>query len=192
MRLDEASVKALTIGFSPRRFLRVMRAEHRANPLGVGPGHSRFSSPNDAFRLLYIAADIATAIAETIVRDRFEGRARRVLERSELDTRVMTMIGAKDPLALLDLRGAGLLRLGVSTDAARAKAHGDGQSLSQTLHETTTLDGVIYASRLTSRTCVAIYDRAIVKLSASEAADLVRHPDLMKALEALNVSIDAA
>ncbi|WID99969.1 RES domain-containing protein (plasmid) [Bosea vestrisii] len=39
----------------------------------MGFGQTRFSSPDRAFRLVYIARDLATAIAETIVRDRFEG-----------------------------------------------------------------------------------------------------------------------
>lgn len=37
-----------------------------ATPLGMGFGHSRFSSPNRLFKLLYIAQDLATAVAETV------------------------------------------------------------------------------------------------------------------------------
>ncbi|WP_404943692.1 RES family NAD+ phosphorylase [Rhizobium ruizarguesonis] len=43
----------------------------------MGFGKTRFSSPRDKFRLLYLAQDPATAIAETIVRDRFQGKAER-------------------------------------------------------------------------------------------------------------------
>ncbi len=38
-----------------------------------------------AFRLVYIARDVATAIAETIVRDRFEGATKRILDQTEIE-----------------------------------------------------------------------------------------------------------
>ncbi|MER9445746.1 RES family NAD+ phosphorylase [Mesorhizobium sp. M0340] len=40
----------------------------------MGFGQSRFASPDRSFMVLYVARDLATAIAETIVRDRFEGK----------------------------------------------------------------------------------------------------------------------
>lgn len=53
-------------------------------PLGMGFGQSRFSGPNRIFRLLYAAYDLATAIAVTIVRDRFEVTQDRALDYSEI------------------------------------------------------------------------------------------------------------
>ena len=48
----------------------------RNTPLGMGFGKTRFASPVDSFTLVYIAQDLATSIAEAIVRDRFEGLSR--------------------------------------------------------------------------------------------------------------------
>src|SRR5258707_438195 len=107
-----------------------MPAVHATSPLGMGFGHTRFSSPDRAFRLVYIARDLATAIAETIVRDRFEGAVERVLDDSEIQEWAVAEVTAPSPLVVLDLRTTGLLKLGVSTDAARAKAHREGQLLS--------------------------------------------------------------
>lgn len=128
MKLDPKTVADLALGFQPRSYLRVMRAAHMATPLGMGFGHTRFSSPDRTFQLVYIAHDLATAIAETIVRDRFEGRMKRVLDQSEIEEWAVAEITATSPLTVLDLRTTGLLRLGVSTDAARAKTIGEGDN----------------------------------------------------------------
>ncbi|MER9643219.1 RES family NAD+ phosphorylase [Mesorhizobium sp. M0239] len=150
MKLDPKTVADLALGFQPRSYLRVMRAAHMATPLVMGFGHTRFSSPDRTFQLVYIARDLATAIAETIVRDRFEGRMKRVLDQSEIDEWAVAEITATSPLTVLDLRTTGLLRLGVSTDAARAKKHWRGRQLSAAIHGAFAIDGLLYASRLTS------------------------------------------
>ena len=161
-----------------------------ATPLGMGFGQTRFSSPEGRFRLAYIARDLPTAIAETIVRDRFEGTTERVLDQSEIEEWAVAEITATLPLVVLDLRTTGLLRLGVSTDAGHAKAHREGQKFSGAIHGTFAIDGLLYASRLTSAECLAVYDRAAaVKLEATPAVNLVRHPDLVAALQSIGVAI---
>ncbi len=82
------------------------------------------------------------------------------------------------------------MKLGVSTDAARAKAHQEGQKLSEALYGSFAIDGLLYASRLTSAECVAVYDRAVgVKLNATPAVSLLRHPDLISGLQSIGVSL---
>lgn len=81
MKLDSRIVADLALAFQPKSYLRVMPIAHKATPLGMEFGNTRFSSPSQAFKLIYVAHDLATAIAETIVRDRFEGAQERVLER---------------------------------------------------------------------------------------------------------------
>ncbi|WP_236765556.1 RES family NAD+ phosphorylase [Agrobacterium tumefaciens] len=107
-----------------------------ATPLGMGFGNSRFSSLHRRFRLAYIAQDLPTAIAETIVCDRFEASASRVLDKTEFEEWAIAEVSAVDPLTVLDLRTTGLPKLGVSTDTARAKAHSDGQALSEAVYGT--------------------------------------------------------
>lgn len=193
MRLDPKVVSELAIPFRPSDYLRVMPKVHAATPLGMGFGQTRFSAPDNSFRLVYIARDIATAIAETIIRDRFEGRARRVLDISELDDWAFSEISAGAPLMVLDLRTTGLLKLGVSTNAARAKSHATGRQLSKALHDRFAIDGILYASRLTSAECLAVYDRAVAtKLMSTPAESLVRNPRLIDALQSLNVTVRSA
>lgn len=190
MKLDPKTVRDLALAFQPESYLRIMPVAHMTTPLGMGFGQSRFSSPGKIFRLLYGAHDLATAIAETIVRDRFEGTLDRVLDESEIEDWAVAEVTATDPLILLDLRTVGLLRLGVSTDAARAKQHLEGQKLSETIYGTYAIDGLLYSSRLTAANCVAIYDRAVgAKMVASPAVELVRQGDLVSALQSIGISI---
>lgn len=190
MKLDPKTVAELALAFRPQSYLRVMPAAHAITPLGMGFGHTRFSSPDRAFRLAYVARDLATAIAETIVRDRFEGVTDRVLDSTEIEEWAVAEVTAPSPLVVLDLRTTGLLRLGVSTDAARAKEHREGRQLSKAVYDGFAIDGLLYSSRLTSTECVAVYDRAVeVKLTSTPAVNLVRHTGLVSALNAIGVSI---
>lgn len=116
MKLDPKVVAELAVPFRPSAYLRVMPKLHAATPLGMGFGQTRFSAPDNSFEVLYIARDIATAIAETIIRDRFEGRARRILDITEVEDWAFSEVSAPTPLTVLDLRTTGLLKLGVSTN----------------------------------------------------------------------------
>ena len=190
MKLDPQIVAELALEFQPKSYLRVMPIAHMATPLGMGFGQTRFSSPSGAFRLAYIARDLATAIAETIVRDRFEEATERLLDQSEIEEWAVAEVMAPAPLMVIDLRTTGLLRLGVSTDAARAKAHRDGQKLSETIYGSFAVDGLLYSSRLTSAECLAVYDRAVAdKLKVKPAVNLIRHPDLIPALQSIGVAV---
>jgi len=166
-----------------------MPAAYMATPLGMGFGFTRFSSPTNMFQLVYIAQDIATAIAETIVRDRFEGTSNRVLDETEIDNWAVAEVTAISDLTVLDLRTTGLLRLGVSTDAARGKAHAEGQQLSEAIYSAYAVDGLLYSSRLTAANCLAVYDRAVPKLNSTTAVPLLRHPNLIPALNSIGVKI---
>jgi hypothetical protein len=192
VQLDSKTVRDLALAFRPESYLRIIPTAHMPTPLGMGFGQSRFSSPNQMFRLLYAACDLATAIAETIVRDRFEGTQDRVLDESEIEDWAVAEVTATDPLILLDLRTTGLLRLGISTDAARAKEHREGRSLSETVYSSYAVDGLLYSSRLTAAECVAVYDRAVsAKLVASPAVELVRQAELIPALRSIGVEVRA-
>ncbi|TWG55299.1 RES family NAD+ phosphorylase [Aminobacter sp. J44] len=190
MKLDPKVVAELAIPFRPSAYLRVMPKVHAGTPLGMGFGQTRFSAPDNSFKVLYIARDIATAIAETIVRDRFEGRAKRILDFTEVDDWALSEVSTTGPLTVLDLRTTGLLRLGVSTNASRAKNHATGRRLSHALYHRFAIDGILYALRLTSAECVAVYDRAVpAKLVSTDAESLVRNPHLIDALQSLNVTV---
>lgn len=190
MSLNPTVVSELTLRFLPRDYLRVMPKIHAKTPLGMGYGQTRFASPDKAFQLVYIARNLATGIAETIIRDRFEGENDRSLHVSEVDDWSVSTITARSPLLVVDLRKDGLLRLGVTTDAARAKKQQAGRQLSKELYERFAVDGILYLSRLTGLECVAVYDRAVsTKLQARRAMRATRLAALVPALKSLNVTL---
>ena len=92
----------------------------------MGYGQTRFASPDRSFQLVYLAQDLMTGVAETIVRDRFEDQTDRTLHASEVSDWAASTITVRSPLIVVDLRTTGLLKLGVTTDASRAKAQETG------------------------------------------------------------------
>lgn len=120
MTFDERILRELAVSLDVTGYLRVMEARHRAAPTGMGLGKSRFSSTMDDFSVLYAARDLSTALAERIVRDRFQGRNKRVLRQADLEEFVIARMVARAPFKLLDLRTSGASRLGVPTDAVRS------------------------------------------------------------------------
>ncbi|WP_259667714.1 RES family NAD+ phosphorylase [Rhizobium lentis] len=173
MKLDKTILQRLAVRADVTDYVRIIARAHAGTPLGMGFGKSRFSSPKDKFQLLYLAQDPMTAVAETIVRDRFQGKAERVIFQEEFDRYSIAAVRNPGPLFLLDLRYEGANLLGVSTDAVRARAQASGRRLSQDIYDRTDFDGILYMSRITNKQCVAVYDRATAGLEAdSPALDL--------------------
>ena len=189
MRLDPDILADLNITFQPSGYLRAMPLAHRATPLGLGLGRTRFSSPTDDFKLLYVAENLTTSIAETIIRDRFVDRRRRRIHSGEVEMWGVAEIQVIRPMKLLDLRTTGLTRLGVSTDAVGARDHRQGRALSQALYDRTDADGILYRSRLTGAICCAVYDRAVGHLTAGTVVEAISLVGLVPALDTLNVGL---
>jgi hypothetical protein len=191
VKFDIAILSELAVQFELDGWLRIMPDLHRATPLGTGHGPSRFSSTDSSFTLLYAALNLSTALAERIVRDRFQGRQERVIATDELEAFAAAAVSTLTPLRLLDLRTSGATRLGIPTDAVRGRAQLAGRRFSQQLYDTTDFDGIVYMSRITNAECIAVYDRAIVaKLDpACRVEDLMRLARLVPALAALNVTL---
>jgi RES domain-containing protein len=189
--LDPNVLADLAVAITPKAYVRVTPMGHAATPLGAGFGVTRFASPTKAFKVIYVAQDLTTAIAETLVRDRFQGRALRKFLDVEAALWGMTEVNAGAPLTLIDLRTTGLVRLGVSTEAARGKAQGQGRKLSQAIYEQTDAQGLIYNSRLTGGACICIYDRALAGLVATPVIEVTLLAGFVDALRELNVTLIA-
>ncbi|GAB0118845.1 RES family NAD+ phosphorylase [Acidisoma sp. 7E03] len=189
MRLDLRAIEPFTRRFTPRSFLRVLPTPHSGTPLGMGYGKTRFASADDRFKLLYLGEDLATCIAEAIIRDRFEGATQRVMTREELSGWAVCEVSALMPLTVLDLRGDACFRLNISTNIACGKAQEEARVLSSAVYENTTLDGILYKSRLRkTQDCIAVYDRAVeARLKASAAVPLETLAALVPALKTLGL-----
>lgn len=191
MRFDTAILQDLAVAIDVTGYLRILETRHRATPTGMGHGETRFSSPAGSFKVLYAAQDLSTALAEKVIRDRFQGRTKRILLREDIEALVVTSLEALAPLTLLDLRTSGASRLGVPTDAVRGRAQQAGRRFSQQLYDSTDFDGIVYMSRITNAECVAIYDRAAEgKLNPGCTVRAVTQlAGLVPALRALNVRV---
>ena len=192
MIADGALLASQTRLFEFSSYIRIFPSIHQATPLGCTAGNSRFGGTDESFAVLYAACDLATALAERLIRDRFKGLEdrRRRLFPAELGDNTAVRIDTIKPLRLLDLRSGGCLKLGVSTDITGAKCHRDAQQLSDLVYKDVTIDGILYPSRLTAENCVAIFDRVTIShLTQNSIAPLIQLADLGEALKKLNVQL---
>jgi hypothetical protein len=178
VKLDLARINERTIALPLRGWPRIISSAHRATPCDTGYGTSRFSSPSRAYKVLYAAQDFRTAFSEAVIRDRFKGRTYRRIYLGTLEDRWITEIGSRAPLSVLDFRGEAAHELGIDTDAKGARSFDEGQKFAEALRvQMTDLDGILYESRLTGSACIAVFDRAFGKLTASSPVEMMRLAD---------------
>lgn len=160
---------------------RVFPERYLQTPLGTAPGDSRFCARADGFSLLYSTSDLATGFVEVIVRDRFMAQAPREIRLKEVTQRAWAQISSLPgtQLNLLDLRQEGCVKMGIPTDAVKARNHAAGRALGRTLYRYHgQVDGILFSSRLTGQDVYAIFDRALDKLSVMDTGWLAEHPEL--------------
>ncbi len=134
--------------------------------------------------MLYASDTVRCAFWETLARNRFARRRRRELPRSEVEARLVVSIGSTGPLALIDLRGDGPVRIGAPSAVAHDGNHAAGRALSASVHAgVAEADGFLFASRFTGDACVAVFDRAFGRLRALGVDELVRHAGFLDALD---------
>ena len=166
------------------RVFRVIHRDRRPTPLGASPAPSRFSDPRGGYAVLYASESVRCAFWETLGRNRFARRRRRELPRSEVEVRLVVSMGSTEPLALIDLRGDGPVRIGAPSAVAHDGNHAAGRVLSAAVHAgVPEADGILFASRFTGDSCVAVFDRAFGKLRVLSVAELVRHVEFLDALD---------
>ena len=191
MNINTLALDSLSREFMPRSYVRVFPSCFSGSPLGTGQGASRFSSTLLNFTTLYAAESLATALAETILRDRFEGVQNRTLHISEIKGKCAALIHAVKPLKLLDLRSGGCFKLGLSTDIMGGRNGWDqARELAQYIHDHSNFDGILYKSRFTGENAVAAFDRSVqTNLTCSQVSELYQLKALTPALEDLFVQL---
>ena len=166
------------------RVFRVVHRDRRETPLGASPAPSRFSAPDGSYAVLYASDTVRCAFWETLARNRFARRRRRELPRTEVEARLVVSIGSSGPLALIDLRGDGPVRIGAPSAVAHDGNHAAGRALSAAVHAgVAEADGFLFVSRFTGDACVAVFDRAFGRLRALGVDELVRHAGFLDALD---------
>lgn len=167
------------------------------NPLGYGFSPSRFSDPEttlippERFGVVYFGSSIKVCFVEAILRDRGVGRTHTFpIEWAELEAWSCAEVRVETALRVVDLRGDGLVRMGIPTDVARASAQDLARIWSRALwaHDTKP-DGLMYDSRLNGETNVVVFDRALPKLAAIATPRLI---DCRSDLAAIITDLDLA
>lgn len=171
---------------------RIYAAVH-ANPLGHGPGLSRFSDPTGArFGVIYFGSSIKVAFAEVVLRDRGDSRLEPpIVPFAELRTYACADIELVADLQLVDLTGDGCLRLGVPGDVVGARDQTLARLWSQAFFDHPAApDGVLYPSRLNEKRNIALYARAIDKVTAKRVTRLIdRRPQLARIIRDFDIAV---
>lgn len=98
-------------------------------------------------------------------------------------------IEVKRPLALVDLREDGPVRMGVPTDVVRGSDQRAARRWSVAFHEHESVpDGIIYPSRFSTETNIAVFERALSKLDAIETKPLTDDPALPGILDRFEIA----
>ncbi len=176
------------------RWLRLYRRIF-PDPLGCGRASSRFSAPLDTsapYGVLYLGSSVKVAVAETLVRDRGDGRLNDFpIELIELETWTCADVEVVSSLRLADLRGDGALRMGVPSDVAHAASWTQSQAWSAAIYDHEQRpDGLIYSSRFTGEPNLAIFERSLSKLAVVGVGPLLsRRSELAETIRRLGLQI---
>jgi hypothetical protein len=194
-----ASVKLETATVAPGRRFGRLYFDRYPDPLGFGKTPSRFSDPrrripSRRFGVLYLGESLKVCFLEALLRDLRDGVAGDFpLAERELHVRQYAEIAVADELKLVDLRGDAAIRMGVPSDVARASQQSLARAWSLAFHEHPEQpDGIIYPSRLNAETNLAIYGRAISKLTARSVTPLIKARGLAQVLDELKVALAAS
>jgi hypothetical protein len=140
----------------------------------------RFNAPGGEFGVLYVGADVSCAFIETLG----QATGENVVTRSALSARTLTRVEARRPLRLVDLRGAGLARLGADGRLCTGD-HANGQRWSRELWQHPALpDGLLYRARHDlDLSSTALFDRVANELDAFKIVDFIDYPLLHAILD---------
>jgi RES domain len=178
-----------------QRFGRIYH-ERYPEPLGFGKTKSRFSDPRhrlegERFGVLYLGSTLKGCFVEAILRDRRNGAVGDYpIEEAELLQRRYGEIVVTASLSVIDLRGDGRIRMGIPSDVVASTRQALARAWSVAFYDHPAApDGIIYSSRLNEQTNLAVYDRAIAKLSTERSLSLMRAPGFAGVLSTLNVAV---
>jgi hypothetical protein len=166
----------------------VSRAAYRGTPLHFGRSAvNRYDDPARIYGTLYVGFDLATSLMESVFHQhRWSQRARRVISRTEVFSRMVRAIGVLEPLSLADLTAPGVMaaQLGLNLSQLAGRHYIHTQRLSASLHGQIEpdgahrFDGVLYPSRNNHpAACAVLFDRTAAKVSVVDDIALRDHLD---------------
>lgn len=164
-------------------------------PLGYGKNATRFSDPrrrkpDNRFGVIYLGSSLKVCFVEAVLRDRRDGIVGEiVMDETELTDRHYSLIAVREPLRLVNFGDDGLLQMGIPTDVARGRSQGLARKWSLAIYDhPAAVDGILYPSRLNNETNLAIFDRAVTKLSSQSTHDLDKAPGIGGILDRFEIA----
>ena len=159
------------------------------DPLGTGKGLTRFCHPDFDFTVLYMTPRLQTAFVEVLVRGCHDGRDEAVITEDELEAVRIASISSRAPLQLVDLTGSAMVAQRLHSGIVGNTDQRAGRAFARDLYtERPDIDGILYPSRLVhDEICVAVYDRAVAKLSAVKGKTLNEDARMPAILQNLNI-----
>ncbi len=146
---------------------------HQRDPLHFGQtGDNRFDASDGAFGVLYLSADVHGAFLETFGRGH-AGGARLVTEEA-LRERTLARVTFDRPIHLVDLSGAGLVRLGADHRLTAGDYRISQAWASRLRDHPDAPDGLFYRARHDpSRMCAAVFDHLDESAMATRLGSLL-------------------
>ena len=156
----------------PAALVRVSRHD-RNEPHFGRTGGNRFDDPARAYGTCYFGRSLALAMAETLLHDAVAVRGRFLVHPDTVASRFVLGFDGS-PLALADLTGASLKRLGGNAALSGNASYRLPQRWSQAIHRhPDEVDGFLYMSRhLNTEQAVVLFDRAGAALRMVSATPL--------------------
>ena len=191
MALDVRRLRSLTARLEFRDFLRITGSHHE-DPLGVVPSDSRFCSADWRSGVLYAAEKFDTSFVEAVLRNQFENKARRLLSFEHLSALRLISLTTREDLIVLDLTGDAAVRYGVPNAVIRSADHRSGRAFARRVLESLPeIEAILYPSRFVDGGyCIAVFEKAIRKLSANAGKTLDNDPRTAKALSRLRITLE--
>lgn len=147
-----------------KSIVRVHNVKFGATEFNPGFGEGRFHPLNDSVATLYGSNTVDGALSETVFHDVPVSGTLKSIRQSKLVPMLATTIWPRRDLTLIQLRGFGLKKLGVTRAQlidSDADQYGATRQWASALHHSSTADGLIWMSRQhdTSEAIVLFGDR---------------------------------
>ncbi|AHI24905.1 putative toxin-antitoxin system, toxin component [Komagataeibacter xylinus E25] len=192
---DEAKLAVTTVP-SGSRYGRILLEEF-PDALGFGKNESRFSDPrtelpaSDRFGVLYVGSSPKVCFVEAVLRDSRDGVVGGLLlDEKEITDRDYAEIEVVEDLQVVDLRGDHPMQMGIPSDVVGGRDQSAARQWSLAIHDHPSKpDGILYPSRLNEEINLAVFERAVPKLSVSKRDPLMNRPELDDILDRFQVAI---
>lgn len=194
---QEASIPIRELNLAAINLYRVHRRSRdpiHYNRRSVSGTVFRFDAPDDEYGVLYASPSFDVCMAETIMRDRYQGgdaRVPRIIEESDLTERSLATLGFEEArsLRLADLTQP-LWHLGFDARVLTVADYTGPNRWSAAIHENAQLpDGIYFRSRYGNDVSVAIFNDRATLVCRGESTPLIQHPDLPGFLDRFGIGI---